>query len=110
MGSTTRFAVNVGVVACLGVAGTSYYFCCKRRDYKERMIEVMMRLNAFEHASQMPEETPLEEHPFARPGGDHPGREFRGLLKEKKEWQPRDETKAIKDVFTEDREIPKGKN
>ena len=105
MGSTTRFAVNMGVLSTLGVATASYYFCCKRRDYKERMIEVMMRLNAFEHASQMPEETPLEEHPFAKPGGV-PDREFRGFLPEKKEWQPREETKDLKDVFTT--ESPKG--
>ena len=63
----------------------------------------MMRLNAFDHASEMPEETPLEEHPFAKPGGD-PDREFRGLLKEKKEWQPREPSKDIKDVFTEQRD------
>lgn len=107
MGSTPRFAINVGVVTMLGVAGTSYYFCCKRRDYKERMIEVMMKLNAFEHASQMPPEPPLEEHPFAKPGGEHPDREFRGFLKEKKEWQPREGTKDARDVFTEQRPPPK---
>jgi len=98
MGSTPRFAINVGGLAAVGVATTSYYFCCKRRDYKEKMIETMMKLNAFEHASQMPAEPPLEEHPFAKPGGT-PDREFRGFLKEKKEWQPRESTKELKEVF-----------
>lgn len=105
MGSRTGFAVNMGVLSACGVAMTSYYFCCKRRDYKERMIEVMMKLNAFDHASQMPEETPLEEHPFAKPGGV-PDREFRGFLQEKKEWQPKEPTKDMKDVFAD--ETPRG--
>ena len=74
------------------------------------MIEAMMKLNAFEHASQMPAETPLEEHPFAKPADgarnnveDH---EFRGLLKEKKQWQPRDKTKDMSEVFTDKRPRP----
>lgn len=68
------------------------------------MVEVMMKLNAFEHASQMPAETPLEEHPFQVPGDQDgrgmAGQEYRGFVKEKKEWQPRDETKDLQDVFT----------
>jgi len=103
MGSTTRFAVNFGVFTFFGVFSTSYYFCCKRRDYKERMIEVMMKLNEFDHASQMPPEPPLEEHPFAKPGDALPDREFRGYINERKEWQPREETKDMKDVFTDER-------
>ena len=110
MGSNTRVAVNIGMLAFLTVSGGSYYFCCRRRDHRERVVEAMMKLNAFEHASQMPEETPLEEHPFARPAGSTgralPDQEFRGLLKENKEWQPREVDKDMKDVFTE--KGPKG--
>ena len=91
----------------LVVGGGSYYFCCKRRDYQERMVETMMKLNAFEHASQMPAETPLEEHPFQKPGDEDgrgiAGQEFRGFVKEKKEWQPKDETKDFQEVFSEKR-------
>ena len=107
MGSRTQWAVNVGMASLMVVGGGSYYFCCKRRDYKERMIEVMMRLNAFQHSSEMPEEVPLDQHPFQKPGEGNgtgiAGQEFRGLIKEKKEWQPRDETKAAGEVFTEKR-------
>ncbi|CAB9522894.1 expressed unknown protein [Seminavis robusta] len=103
MGSNTRFAVNVGMLAFMTVTGGSYYFCCRRRDHRERVVEAMMKLNAFEHASQMPSETPLEQHPFAKPGSALPDQEFRGLLKENKEWQPREVNKDMKDVFTEKR-------
>lgn len=101
MGSKTIFAYNVGFFTAILVMGPSYYFCCKRRDHKERMIEMMMKLNAFQHASEMPEETPLDEHPFAKPGTLHPTREYRGLLKEKKDWQSPDPSKDVQDVFQE---------
>jgi hypothetical protein len=107
MGSSTRFAGNVAFISMFVVGGGTYYFCCKRRDYQERMVEAMMKMNAFEHASQMPAQTPLEEHPFQKPGDEDgrgiAGQEFRGFVKEKREWQPKDETKDMTEVFTEKR-------
>jgi hypothetical protein len=106
MGSSRRMQGNAAIVAFTMVSGGSYYFCARRRDHQEKVIAAMMKLNAFEHASQMPAETPLEEHPFAKPttSGEEgkTDKEFRGLLKENKEWQPREVNKEMKDVFTEE--------
>lgn len=67
----------------------------------------MMKLNAFEHASQMPAQTPIEEHPFQKPGDEEgrgiSGQEFRGFVKERKEWQPKEDSKDLQEVFSEKR-------
>ena len=58
------------------------------------------------HASDMPAETPLEEHPFwdqmdGKSDSQH-DREFRGMIKERKEWQkPKDQ--SFDEIFSEKR-------
>jgi hypothetical protein len=104
MGSSKRMQGNAAILAFSVVSGGSYYFCARKRDHQEKVIAAMMKLNAFEHASQMPAQTPLQEHPFAKPTtpGEGTDKEFRGLLKENKEWQPREVNKNMKEVFTEE--------
>ena len=48
MQSRRQFAANVGFASLMVVYVGSYYFCVKRRDYREQMIELMMKLNSFE--------------------------------------------------------------
>ena len=54
----------------------------------------------------MPAETPLEEHPFwdqmdGKSDSQH-DREFRGMIKERKEWQkPKDQ--SFEEIFSEKR-------
>ena len=92
----------------------SYYFCYRRREHQEQVIEMMMKYNQFGHASDLPAEPPLEEHPFweeqhegsksssygdgnTKPKHD---REFRGMIKEQKEWQkPQDP--SFEEIFKE---------
>jgi hypothetical protein len=92
MSSRPSLAVNAGFATFFAVYFGSYYFCVRRRDYKELMIEQMMKLNAFEHALQMPEPVPLDEnHPFVEPVGDAadgPPKQYVAHLPERKEWQP----------------------
>jgi len=93
MASPTTTAVHAGFATTFVVYLGSYYFCAKRRDYQEQMIELMMRLNTFEPATSMPEERPLDEtHPFVEPasqqgGSGIPERQFVANLPERKEWQ-----------------------
>ena len=59
----------------------------------------MMKYNQFGHATDLPAEPPLEEHPFweeqdeitslnnADENKTKHDREFRGMIKERKEWQ-----------------------
>ncbi|VEU33882.1 unnamed protein product [Pseudo-nitzschia multistriata] len=86
----------------------SYYFCYRRREHQEQVIEMMMKYNQFGHATDLPEEPPLEEHPFWEQNneGDTSNaetkhdREFRGLIKERKEWQkPQDP--SFDEIFQE---------
>eukprot|EP00980_Cylindrotheca_fusiformis_P009149 scaffold1992_cov113-Cylindrotheca_fusiformis.AAC.14 len=64
----------------------------------------MMQYNKFGHAKEMPQEPPLEEHPFwAKSDGKDSkkhDREFRGMIKERKEWQ-KAEDQALEDIFKE---------
>ena len=75
---------------------------------------MMMKYNQFGHATDMPAEPPIEEHPFwekmtpeqqqqARDDQRAHDREFRGMLKERKEWQKPQETPAFEDIFNEER-------
>ena len=67
----------------------------------------MMKYNQFGHATDMPAEPPLEEHPFWDEGTASDksdktkhDREFRGMIKERKEWQkPQDP--SFEDIFQE---------
>jgi hypothetical protein len=85
----------------------SYYFCYRRREHQEEVIEAMMKYNQFGHANDMPAEPPLEEHPFWKEGTPDDinrqtkhDREFRGMIKERKEWQKK-EDQSFEDIFQE---------
>lgn len=75
----------------------SYYLCYRRREHQEQVIEMMMKYNQFGHATELPEEPPLEEHPFWEQQQQQQqqisdtttkhDREYRGMIKERKEWQ-----------------------
>ena len=106
MQSRMQFAANVGFASAMVVHVGSYYFCVKRRDYREQMIELMMKLNTFEHALNMPQQTPVNEHhPFVRPvdGSEDavtvPERQYVAHLPERKEWQKQLPTQEASDVF-----------
>lgn len=108
MQSKRRFASNVGFASLMVVYVGSYYFCVKKRDYKERMIELMMKLNSFEHALNMPQQQPIDDHhPFVRPVDENeteqqqaiPERQYVAHLPERKEWQGQLPTQAASDVF-----------
>jgi len=86
----------------------SYYFCYRRREHQEQVIEMMMKYNQFGHATELPAEPPLEEHPFweensgigAFNNETKHDREFRGMIKERKEWQkPQDP--SFDEIFQE---------
>lgn len=86
----------------------SYYFCYRRREHQEQVIEMMMKYNQFGHATELPAEPPLEEHPFweqddgigASNKETKHDREFRGMIKERKEWQkPQDP--SFDEIFQE---------
>jgi Protein of unknown function (DUF3767) len=109
MNSSTRTAINAGFLTCLTVLYGSYYFCYKRRDYQEQMIELMMKLNTFGHASEMPAEIPMDaNHPFVVPiegtNDDNktnalPTRQYVATLPGRKEWQAPLPTQDAADVF-----------
>ena len=105
MQSPTTRAVNIGFATVFTVFTGSYYFCVKRRDYQEQMIELMMRLNTFEHASNMPEERPIDEtHPFVIPATEEdedaiPKKQYVAHLPERKDWQPQLPTQDAANVF-----------
>jgi hypothetical protein len=85
----------------------SYYFCYRRREHQEQVIEMMMKYNQFGHATELPPEPPLEEHPFWEEGSaadaesrSRHDREFRGMIKERKDWQkPQDP--SFDEIFKE---------
>jgi len=104
MASPTMTAVNVGFATTMVVYTGSYYFCAKRRDYQEQMIELMMKLNSFDPATEMPEERPLDAtHPFVEPAMNEaqgiPQRQYVANLPERKEWQPQLPTQDAERVF-----------
>jgi len=104
MGSTPIFAINVGFATTFLVCIPSYYFCYRKREYKEQMIELMMRANDFQEAEHMPEQVPVEEHPFLDVEGDKvKGKELVAHLPERKEWQTQIPQQDSKDVFKEKR-------
>lgn len=89
----------------------SYYFCYRRREHQEHVIEMMMKYNQFGHATELPEEPPLEEHPFWEQNDTKEGfnnfdantkhnREFRGMIKERKEWQKKQDP-SFDEIFQE---------
>ena len=114
MQSRIGLAVHVGFLTLLSVNFGSYYFCVKRRDYQERTIELLMKQNQFLSASEMPEEIPIDNHPFVRPVTEEkngsettrtttrrglPERQYVVNLPERKEWQPPIPTRDASEVF-----------
>ena len=112
MGTSPRIAGHVFFGTCMFVMLPSYYFCYRRRERQEEVIEMMMKYNRFGHATEMPPEPPLEEHPFwqkiddndtsSTTGSTKHEVEYRGMIKERKEWQkPKDQ--SIEEIFSEKR-------
>mmetsp|Transcript_2874 Transcript_2874/g.6601 ORF Transcript_2874/g.6601 Transcript_2874/m.6601 type:complete len:176 (+) Transcript_2874:134-661(+) len=109
MKSHPFFAFNVAFGTSMLVAAPSYYFCFRRREYKEQTIEMMMRANDFRHEEAMPEPVPMGEHPFMEEATEAEAekrlrKEFVAELKERKEWQKappmedRDPSKVFKEI------------
>ena len=117
MGSKLPTVVNAFFGTSLIVMIPSYYFCYKRREHKENVIEMMMKYNQFGHATEMDPEPPIEEHPFweqttsagedGLDGGEgnriRHDREFRGMMKERKHWQKPQKEQSLEDIFQEKR-------
>jgi len=124
MESRPNLAFNVAFLTFNLVAVPSYYFCYRKREHKEEMIELMMRANDFAPLDEMPQPVPLSDHPFLiQPGGEDLGhdrgineqgtqggketknikpKEYRGWLKELKEWQrPSKENRDFDQIFQE---------
>jgi hypothetical protein len=106
MKSSVFFSINAGFLSCWVVYAGSYYFCFKRRDYQEKMIETMMKLNTFQHAAVMPPEIPInEDHPFVLPtdtsndSSTVKTRQYVATLPERKEWQKQLPTQDAASVF-----------
>jgi hypothetical protein len=112
MASPTKFAVNIGFSSLMVVYVGSYYFCVKKRDYREKMIKIMMQLNSFEPAAGMPEQVPYDElHPFVEAAEDGQSgipaeRQYVANLPERKEWQPQLPQQDADKVF---QEVPRKK-
>jgi hypothetical protein len=108
MKSHPFFAGNIAFLTTLIVAAPSYYFCFRKREHQERVIEMMMAANDFRPGEEMPETVPLNEsHPFLNvreDGGEGEKdlkKEFIARLKEKKEWQEQHKTEDAEKVFKE---------
>lgn len=111
MNSPMSRVINVGFTSVFVVMGGSYYFCVKRRDYQEEMIELLMRLNTFEHAQNMPPERPIDAtHPFMIPSDSNddddarkatsvPAKQYVAVIPERKEWQAPVPTQDAADIF-----------
>lgn len=105
MKSRPIFAANVGFTSFFVVYLGSYYFGVKRRDYQQQMIELMMKVNSFEHALNMPEQMPMDEHhPFVEPDVSGKGEvsaesQYVANIPERKEWQPSTPARDASEVF-----------
>jgi len=64
MGSKPKFALNISFLTFNLVAIPSYYFCYRKREHKEEMIELMMKANDFAPLEEMPPSIPLTDHTF----------------------------------------------
>ncbi|KAL7543251.1 hypothetical protein ACHAXR_012550 [Thalassiosira sp. AJA248-18] len=111
MKSNPFFAINVAFGTALIVAAPSYYFCFRKREHQEKVIEMMMAANDFRPGEEAPETVPLDkDHPFLdvkskADGDDRDDRdlqkEFVARLKEKKDWQEPHQTQDADEVFKE---------
>lgn len=103
----TLWAIHAGFGTTALVLGTSYLVCCRKRDYQEKMIELMMEYNSFAPASEYPDQIPVDEkHPFVKPkqpddsdASSGIGTEYFGVLEERKEWQAQLPSQNPEDVF-----------
>ena len=111
MGTRPAMAGHVFFGTCMLVMLPSYYFCYRKREHQEEVIEMMMKYNRFGHATELPPEPPLEEHPFwtkieeeerRRDEAAKHAAEYRGMIKERKEWQKK-EDKSFEEIFSEKR-------
>ncbi|OEU11873.1 hypothetical protein FRACYDRAFT_143550, partial [Fragilariopsis cylindrus CCMP1102] len=64
MGSKPLIAGHAFFGTFMIVMLPSYYFCYRRREHQENVIEMMMKYNQFGHAQELPDEPPIEQHPF----------------------------------------------
>ena len=112
MGSRNLFAGGIAYGTVLLVAAPSYYFCFRKREHQEHVIEMMMAANDFLPGEEMPESVPLDrEHPFldvkdtSSDGSLDNDRdlqkEFVARLKEKKDWQEPTPTQDVDEAFKE---------
>jgi hypothetical protein len=111
MKSHPFFAGNVAFFTTILVAAPSYYFCFRKREHQEKVIEMMMAANDFRPGEEMPKTVPLDEsHPFLNvknksenaDGGDADlKKEFIARLKEKKEWQEQHQLEDADKIFKE---------
>ncbi|KAL3761286.1 hypothetical protein ACHAWU_010199 [Discostella pseudostelligera] len=111
MGSRSLFAGKVAFGTAFLVVVPSYYFCYRKREHQEHVIELMMAVNDFRPGEEMPETIPLDkDHPFldvrdvadGEKGSERDlQKEFVARLKEKKEWQEPYRTQDAEDVFKE---------
>ena len=100
MGSSARWAGNVAFGTVFLVSVPSYYFCVKRRDFKEKWIELMMRANDIETAQSMPAQ-PRDDPFLSNEEGTLSDKELYGRLQERKEWQTQTPTQDVSQVFQE---------
>lgn len=109
MKSHPLFAGNVAFGTVVLVALPSYYFCFRRREHQEHVIEMMMAVNDFRPGEEMPATVPMDQnHPFLSVNDKVDGnvdrdlqKEFVARLKEKKEWQEPHQTQDADEVFKE---------
>ncbi|KAL3791152.1 hypothetical protein HJC23_000572 [Cyclotella cryptica] len=108
MKSHPFFAGNIAFLTTMIVAAPSYYFCFRKREHQEKVIEMMMAANDFRPGEEMPETVPLDEsHPFLSVKDDvgevgkDLKKEFVARLKEKKEWQEQHKIQDANEVFQE---------
>ncbi len=111
MKSHPLFAINIAFLTTITVTLPSYYFCYRKRDHQERVIEMMMAANDFRPGEEIPEQTPIgKDHPFLDVKGDNGEaeqdeatlqKEFVARLKEKKEWQQQHQIQDADKIFKE---------
>lgn len=111
MKSHPLFAINIAFLTTITVTLPSYYFCYRKRDHQERVIEMMMAANDFRPGEEIPEQVPIgKDHPFLdvkEENGEGEKdeatlqKEFVARLKEKKEWQEQHQLQDADKIFKE---------
>ncbi|KAL7493643.1 hypothetical protein ACHAWT_010525 [Skeletonema menzelii] len=111
MKSHPLFAINIAFLTTITVTLPSYYFCYRKRDHQERVIEMMMAANDFRPGEEIPEQVPIgKDHPFLDVKEENSEaekdeatlqKEFVARLKEKKEWQQQHQIQDADKIFKE---------